>query len=697
MMETQLRVFVIVSSCLILSVVWLNAVVCSVAAEESVVSGSELYDLGMLYRFGDNEHPRNAKVAAEYFQQSASAGIADALLQLGYMHEAAEIGPRNLSFAHRLFQQAADLGSANGMMEVAMANALAHGTNQDDAKAITYYYFAAMGGSHEAQLALAYRYRYGYGVPKSCSSSAEYYLMVADHAIVEIPNLKPAEFISLTDEHVLAQKSIEPEVVSFYEQAADHGNVDAMRYTGYQHLHDHPQRAAEYFQRAAEREDPAALAMMGHMYISGLGVPANNNTAREYFERSAKLGHPAAYNGLGYMYLYGVGVKKDPKEAARLFGIAAQKGYADSQYNLGFLYHNGEGVEKDLQAAIRQYILAAEQGQPSAIYQLGVLHLRGSGVALDCERSVQYFSRVVDKGSLGKLVEDAFEKFTDGDFEDALLLYEKAAELGFEVAQSNAAFMYERGLGTEIMRSTDDGPMDVLSAHLTPEEQMRAEKDEQRFQRAIRRKREHWYKRSARLGNVDSLVKMGDIFYYDHSNMDQAVFYYRKAADMHNAQALFNLGYMHENALGLPQDYHLAKRFYDLAVQSSDKAYLPVRLALWKMSWRQALDPWVSWFYGSSSPSSSASPSSSPSPKHADPARPAATESGTVPGALSAGPASSQSRKWFSVNWDKLSAWGAVFSHLSFLDYSLIVVSLVLIRLFVVRIRMPRPSDQPTR
>jgi hypothetical protein len=30
-----------------------------------------------------------------------------------------------------------------------------------------------------------------------------------------------------------------------------------------------------------------------------------------------------------------------------------------------------------------------------------------------------------------------------------------------------------------------------------------------------------------------------------------------------HAQALFNLGYMHEYGAGLPQDFHLAKRFYD--------------------------------------------------------------------------------------------------------------------------------------
>lgn len=47
-----------------------------------------------------------------------------------------------------------------------------------------------------------------------------------------------------------------------------------------------------------------------------------------------------------------------------------------------------------------------------------------------------------------------------------------------------------------------------------------------------------------------------------------------------NAQAMFNLGYMHEHGLGLPFDLHLAKRYYDQALELDPAARLPVKLAL---------------------------------------------------------------------------------------------------------------------
>lgn len=51
----------------------------------------------------------------------------------------------------------------------------------------------------------------------------------------------------------------------------------------------------------------------------------------------------------------------------------------------------------------------------------------------------------------------------------------------------------------------------------------------------------------------------------------------------HNAQAMFNLGYMHEQGLGMKQDIHLAKRCYDLAAETSDDAKVPVAMALLKL------------------------------------------------------------------------------------------------------------------
>lgn len=68
-------------------------------------------------------------------------------------------------------------------------------------------------------------------------------------------------------------------------------------------------------------------------------------------------------------------------------------------------------------------------------------------------------------------------------------------------------------------------------------------------------------------------------------------FFNRKAGESHfNAQALFNLGYMHEKGLGMKKDWHLAKRMYDLAAETSTDAKIPVALALLKLSFEMQIE-----------------------------------------------------------------------------------------------------------
>ena len=59
-----------------------------------------------------------------------------------------------------------------------------------------------------------------------------------------------------------------------------------------------------------------------------------------------------------------------------------------------------------------------------------------------------------------------------------------------------------------------------------------------------------------------------------------AAHHYKKASEFKIGQALFNLGYMHQTGTGLPQDFHLAKRYYDDAKEHDPNAVLPASLAL---------------------------------------------------------------------------------------------------------------------
>ncbi len=49
---------------------------------------------------------------------------------------------------------------------------------------------------------------------------------------------------------------------------------------------------------------------------------------------------------------------------------------------------------------------------------------------------------------------------------------------------------------------------------------------------------------------------------------------------MLNTQAMFNIAFMHQFGIGLRKDFHLAERYYDMAVASDFRALVPCQLAL---------------------------------------------------------------------------------------------------------------------
>lgn len=168
---------------------------------------------------------------------------------------------------------------------------------------------------------------------------------------------------------------------------------------------------------------------------------------------------------------------------------------------------------------------------------------------------------VAEKSPQAHLFEDAFDDYHAGDLETALSKYFYLADLGFEVAQFNAAHIL-------IQAGSVAG-----------------------YRRAL-----VYLHRSANQGNVESRLKLGDLFYEGKGipapDMITAYMAYKDAYGKNNPQASFNLGYMYERGLGVPQDFFLARRYYDAAAVMDKKhyaeAWFPVQLAVIGLGIREA-------------------------------------------------------------------------------------------------------------
>ncbi|XP_029674131.1 protein sel-1 homolog 1 [Formica exsecta] len=442
------------------------------------------------------------------------------------------------------------------------------GVNASQGKALLHYTVAALGGDTRAQMVMGYRHWAGVTTPASCERALDFYRKVAKKVAEEVSlsGGPVVQRVRLLDEHENPGYSsgiFDQDLIEYYQLLAKKGDTQAQVGLGQLHYQggrgvplDH-ERAVQYFQHAADAGNPVAMAFLGKIYLEGSEiVKQNNETAYKYFKKAADLGNPVGQSGLGLMYLYGMGVERNTAKALQYFGQAAEQGWVDGQLQLGNMYFSGTGVRRDYKLANKYFSLASQSGHVLAYYNLAQMHATGTGMMRSCPTAVELMKNVAERGKWSDQLMMAHNDYRDGRINEAFLNYALFSEMGYEVAQSNAAFILDR----------EEGLVRALAL----------------------------WARAAAQGYSAAQVKLGDAHYYGRGtkiDYEAAAGHYRSASEQqHNAQAMFNLGYMHERGLGLAKDRHLAKRCYDLAADASPDARIPVALALIKLSFLFGLD-----------------------------------------------------------------------------------------------------------
>ncbi|XP_072173169.1 protein sel-1 homolog 1-like [Diadema setosum] len=477
--------------------------------------------------------------------------------------------PLNISGAHDLFSRLANLGDPRGQAGLGFIHATGIGTNSSQSRALVYYTFSALGGDSFGQMMMGYRFWSGVGVAQNCETALTYYKRVASKVAANVSTAGGSITmrVRLFDENEDPDADagmLDDDLIQYYQFLADKGDVNAqvglgqLNYQGGRGVLQNHRRAFEYFTQAAETGDATAQAYLGKMYSEGGPlVKQDNDTAMKYFKKAADQNNPIGQNGLGLLYLHGQGVDRDYTRAFQYFQQAADQGYVDGQLHLGTMYYSGLGVKRDYKMAVKYFNLASQSGHILGIYNLAQMHATGTGVMRSCHTAVELYKNVAERGEWSRLLESARKAYVERKIPSALMLYSFAAELGYEVAQSNVAFLL------------DKGEANMFGLNET-------------YQRALLQ-----WQRAAAQGYTHARVKLGDYHYYGFGtevDYETAALHYRLAFEQqHNAQAMFNLGYMHERGLGLKRDIHLAKRFYDMAAEASPDAYVPVMLALGKL------------------------------------------------------------------------------------------------------------------
>jgi SEL1 protein len=348
-----------------------------------------------------------------------------------------------------------------------------------------------------------------------------------------------------------------------------------------------------------------ACGYLGRMYMRGEGVSVDYKRARMWFERGALYGEKESLNGLGILWRDGlVDGRSNAQKAAGYFSAAASHELSEAKVNLGRL-----ALEKgNMQKAITLFESAIHTGSPfEAYYHLGVIQraiaTQKNAPPGACPSAVSFLKVAVERGAWGAhdlmaQAEKAWSRQDEHGIRQALLLWAMAGEMGVEAAQNNVAFVLDPDVS--ILERALPGLAATISgtsSSSSSEASATAKEKESDSESAAAEALAQWTRASAQ-SNVDALVKVGDYHFFgiglppqtaEQTRYEKAAAFYRAAADTHlSALAMWNLGWMYEHGRGVPRDFHLAKRYYDLALETNGEAYLPVVISLAKLYVRSA-------------------------------------------------------------------------------------------------------------
>lgn len=168
-----------------------------------------------------------------------------------------------------------------------------------------------------------------------------------------------------------------------------------------------------WLERAAEGGSIEARMFLGAAYMSGYGIPKNDEMASKYLLEVADAPGPNAPDVDGSIrgsqalaeywislkYERGWGIEKSHEKAIQYLQMAANNGNYPAQFDLGSLYNDGSGgMPMDKALACQWFEKAADQGHLKAMHNAGVCYMNGIGCKADIDKAIHYYTLAAEAG-----------------------------------------------------------------------------------------------------------------------------------------------------------------------------------------------------------------------------------------------------------------------------------------------------------
>lgn len=298
------------------------------------------------------------------------------------------------------------------------------------------------------------------------------------------------------------------------------------------------------------------------------GIAADPERAYQLLEKESTNGNGLAMHDLGDMNHKGHGCEANEELAdayyqkalhAFLEKVQAEKKPAYLQYRIGKMYLRGLGVDQNDKEAVRWLSLAVSGSNPNvyAAFSLAGMYRRGQGVEADNAEAFRLYKVAADDASSGNAY---------ANYEVAKMLQ---SGIGTPSDPEEAARRY--ALAYSGFLKLEKSSLDENLLYRLGQMNYEGVGTEKNLDRAV-----DYFKRAAELKNSNALFGLGKIFLdkeYQRYDPEKGIRYLQEAAELGNAFAQTRLGKLYMTGEHLPEDLDAAiKWFTAAAVQKESMA-----------------------------------------------------------------------------------------------------------------------------
>jgi len=319
--------------------------------------------------------------------------------------------------------------------------------------------------------------------------------------------------------------------------------------------------ALDTLKKAASAGDTKAQLELAKRFDKGDGVGKNLTTAFEWYQKAAEGGNADAMLATADCFFDGRGVQQDMQRGKHWLIKAADAGNPEAQYRHARTFGRTEqstfimgekNDRKNQQENAKRYLewidKATKQNYPAAQYALGMTYLRGA-VGIAEFFLINYFGE-------GDSLEDVIgkrRKLIEPEPDKGVPLLKQSADAGYWQAQWALAVLYQTGLGK--IKSDKDLSQKywkLLADQANPDVQYQIGG--------------LYHSTNVRNYKVGKNKYQGRDLAFDETNK-VAMEWFQKAADKNNKDALYDLGKMYRDELGILNDNHKAMELIKRAAE----------------------------------------------------------------------------------------------------------------------------------